>query len=540
MSTPLYKIALRKLGLLVLVFIGGACGAMIFGVFVAMEQLAPQSEFEHLAIYSPLPHHVPEHPGGLSLRFAMVHDVIHERFVRHGDAYYKQRNLQTRTELEKLSNDDPARWPLIDDLCVGLERLGETDKAIPLMQEKLDQQRAAGLKGIDLYTSLANLGTFLIHANFAAARDGDEKSLKRFQEGVGLVRQATEVNPGAHFGRERWQLVIGEFLLDAFQHPDRLRESDFIGNPLNETYDDIMDSERTYYTGFGKASRALHSRSAQYDSPDFFPPQFDLNDPAHWDELKGIREYITKVGPEDSGVPFDEPVLGMIGMWREGGGANPHFSLALAETMLRVGQRYIAWAAYERTSQLAARYSPDPELQEFLRTHCRNRQAEIETSFETLGDVLSPAIHPEYPEQQPAMNGTVDSADLRQQFEKELSHGQVSQHDYQRFEAEQISKGVSIDDPDFYTPFYSTHPSIATTPGQEEMMYYVPVSRRNEFFERRFRNFTFFGASLGAFLMSLAICISSDLLRSRRPLRLKSRREAVTRKCQKSNQNPGN
>ena len=44
-------------------------------------------------------------------------------------------------------------------------------------------------------------------------------------------------------------------------------------------------------------------------------------------------------------VPFDEPALGIIGMWRQGGGANPHFALALGETMLRVGQRYIAWCA---------------------------------------------------------------------------------------------------------------------------------------------------------------------------------------------------
>jgi hypothetical protein len=36
-------------------------------------------------------------------------------------------------------------------------------------------------------------------------------------------------------------------------------------------------------------------------------------------------------------LAFDEPTLGIIGMCRLGGGANPHFALALAETMLRVG-----------------------------------------------------------------------------------------------------------------------------------------------------------------------------------------------------------
>ena len=59
---------------------------------------------------------------------------------------------------------------------------------------------------------------------------------------------------------------------------------------------------------------------------------------------------------------FDEPCLGIVGMWRQGGGANPHFALALAETMLRVGQRYVAWTAYERASRLAERFWPDDAM----------------------------------------------------------------------------------------------------------------------------------------------------------------------------------
>ena len=37
----------------------------------------------------PLPHHIPKYSGNLTLRFAMVHDVIHERFPRHGPDYYQ-------------------------------------------------------------------------------------------------------------------------------------------------------------------------------------------------------------------------------------------------------------------------------------------------------------------------------------------------------------------------------------------------------------------------------------------------------------------
>src|SRR5262249_30044 len=40
----------------------------------------------------PYPHVVPKIEDGASLRFAMVHDVLHERFPRHGRAYYLERN----------------------------------------------------------------------------------------------------------------------------------------------------------------------------------------------------------------------------------------------------------------------------------------------------------------------------------------------------------------------------------------------------------------------------------------------------------------
>jgi len=489
------------------VIFGGVIVSLPFLFFTMLLTMAPMSEFEHLAVHSPLPHHVPEHQGGLSLRFAMVHDVIHERFARHGVEYFEKRNERTREKLDQLSASDLARWPLIDDLCVGLERLGETEAAIPLMQEKLDQQQTAGLSGIELYTSYANLGTFLVHANFQRAQSGDAEATEKFADGIELVRKATEVNPGAHFGRERWQLKIGEFLLAAFEDPELLRQTDFIGNPLDDSYEFIMRSEDTYYTGHGKASRALHGESAQDHFPRYFPPIAAPDDPDHWEEFRGVREHITRIGPEDSSVPFDEPMLGIIGMWREGGGANPHFSLALAETMLRVGQRYIAWAAYERTKLLKERYSPDPELQQFLNDHCEKRHAEIEASFQTDGPVLSPALHPEYTELEPLEVEATHSDQRRQQFEDELAFGEKYQREYQQYEADQIRAGVSLNAPDFYDSFLSDFPAIATTPGREEMMYYVPTSRREDYLNETINNRTIFGAGLGALFTAIVIFV---------------------------------
>ena len=63
---------------------------------------------------------------GISLRFAMVHDVIHERFPKHGEAYYRHRNDMAKRRLAQADAttrpSDPA-WRLMDDLAVGLVHL---------------------------------------------------------------------------------------------------------------------------------------------------------------------------------------------------------------------------------------------------------------------------------------------------------------------------------------------------------------------------------------------------------------------------------
>src|SRR5215475_13776008 len=102
--------AVRNLFLIIgMAVIGGAVGV----VFAATDSPNPKPPSAQ-EVY-PLPHHIPKYPGGVSLRFAMVHDVIHERFPRHGKAYYERRDRSTRQELARLADDDPARFPMLDD-----------------------------------------------------------------------------------------------------------------------------------------------------------------------------------------------------------------------------------------------------------------------------------------------------------------------------------------------------------------------------------------------------------------------------------------
>jgi hypothetical protein len=400
----------------------------------------------------PLPHHVPKYPGGISLRFAMIHDAIHERYPRHGKAYYEERNRLALARIRKEEGKQPAGgkpseryYALTDDLAVGLERLGDHAGAVDLMRKKLAKQEATGLTGSALYTTYANLGTFLIHQQMAAGVADRSTAKKRLREGLDFVRKSIAVNPEAHFGREEWQANAVEYLLASLDDPGLVLRYDLVGDRLDE---------ENYPTQVGRVRR--HSGWAG-GGGDYVTHQ-DLADreelPA--DRRESLRGSIPTVGVEEgwpkavpgahrAPVPFDEPCLGILGMWRYGGGANPYFAVTFGETMLRVGQRYIAWDAYERATALADRLGNRDTAAKFV-AHCRARQAAIEQTLP--GD--------EVPKLRPA-------------FDAELAFGRRYQEAYQAYEAARIRDGASLDDPHFYDAFEAEHGSVASPVGPEDV-----------------------------------------------------------------------
>lgn len=122
-------------------------------------------------------------------KFPGTLELITGKFLRHSDAYYRWR-LADR--LKKLG-DDPENDVWLDDVAVSHEKLGEYDEAIAVAQAQLERQP-------DRYESLANLGTFLIHAG-------------RYQEGLEFIDRALAVNPDAHFGREKYQRALVRYIL---------------------------------------------------------------------------------------------------------------------------------------------------------------------------------------------------------------------------------------------------------------------------------------------------------------------------------------
>jgi tetratricopeptide (TPR) repeat protein len=101
-----------------------------------------------------------------------------------------------------------------DDIAVAFDKLGQHDEAIDTILAKIarwpDERR---------YESEANLGTFHVHAG-------------RFEEGLQHINRAIEINPDAHFGREIYQKILVEYVIESRRRHDQLplNERDSYGN----------------------------------------------------------------------------------------------------------------------------------------------------------------------------------------------------------------------------------------------------------------------------------------------------------------------
>lgn len=122
-------------------------------------------------------------------QFPSVHELITGKFLRHSPELYHWR-IRNRTDLIKKYPDSLHYY---DDLAMAYDKTGDSKKAIETMLKK-DKLKA------DQYETWANLGLFYMH-------NGE------MQKGVDAVKKALKINPDAHFGRERYQLYLGEYIL---------------------------------------------------------------------------------------------------------------------------------------------------------------------------------------------------------------------------------------------------------------------------------------------------------------------------------------
>ncbi|MGE3854019.1 MAG: tetratricopeptide repeat protein [Planctomycetota bacterium] len=130
-------------------------------------------------------------------RFPSVLELLSGKFLRHSAEFYQWRVKDRLAQLEGKSGKETL--PLLDDLGVAYSKLDMHEQAIAMGEKALAIDPAR-------YETHANLGTFLIHAG-------------KLEEGLAHIKKAIEINPQAHFGRERWQQYIVEFVLQRAKLP---------------------------------------------------------------------------------------------------------------------------------------------------------------------------------------------------------------------------------------------------------------------------------------------------------------------------------
>lgn len=140
--------------------------------------------------------------------FPGITEIITGRFDRFPPLYYEMRLERVARELESA----PSDLSLYDDAGVACDRLGRHDEAIEWMAKKravLDALAEADAE--HAYRYLANLGTFHIHRWLSAGTDREDMADAALARD--LIAAAIELNPDAHFGRERYQLLAIEWIL---------------------------------------------------------------------------------------------------------------------------------------------------------------------------------------------------------------------------------------------------------------------------------------------------------------------------------------
>jgi len=151
-------------------------------------------------------------------------DIITGRFERNPDLYYEMRLDRVTKNLaaNKASLED------YDDAAVACDRLARSDEAIKWMHEKkevIDRlEDKSQERDTHLYRYYANLGTIYVHRWLR--HGADRNNLSDMNLGRDLIEKAIKLNPDAHFGRERYQLMAMNWIInppEAYRYDDEIR-----------------------------------------------------------------------------------------------------------------------------------------------------------------------------------------------------------------------------------------------------------------------------------------------------------------------------
>lgn len=183
-------------------------------------------------------------------------------FDRYPARYYEMRLDRVSRELE----EKPDALDLYDDAGVACSRLRRHDEAIAWMEKKkaaLDSKSAEETEG-DRYRYLSNIGTFYLIRWIVQPEEKRGADLTDLTASETFIKQALELNPDAHFGREKFQLRLIQWLLGKAPRFEGRLSPTFLYPPKNSGKVDFTPEEAT------KAITGLIQLGAAWESVDSF------------------------------------------------------------------------------------------------------------------------------------------------------------------------------------------------------------------------------------------------------------------------------
>lgn len=137
--------------------------------------------------------------------------VITGRFERNPPLFYAMRLKRVTAALRA----NPRQLALYDDAAVACDRLEHDDTAIAWIEKKRQQlvELAATDKNVHehWYRYYANAGTFWAHRWLRAG--ANPQHLAEVKHARDCIAQALKLKPNAHFGRERYQLLALQWII---------------------------------------------------------------------------------------------------------------------------------------------------------------------------------------------------------------------------------------------------------------------------------------------------------------------------------------
>ncbi len=232
-------------------------------------------------------------------------EVIVGRFERYPDLYYQMRVERLKSAILQQAKD----LALYDDLAVAYDRLGQSDRAIAWMERKRAQLDLAPDKEHE-YRYFANLGTFHAHRWLKNGKNWED--MADIERACELIAKAIEINPNAHFGREKYQLMALEWIRDDPRKEEDKYVRTFlpVEDPLG-VWPHVVDESSPRYRDMVKGVSGLIVLGAAWESVDVhyaLAYALQLDGRSHFAKLAILSMEELMAEGKESIIPGYEPV----------------------------------------------------------------------------------------------------------------------------------------------------------------------------------------------------------------------------------------